>query len=71
MKLDHYPWILSSQRQFRSLSRAERLILVSKFFTESVSLLVLSIDVVDDSKLQFLNSVERLVTDLQMFKTSQ
>ena len=71
MKLDHYPWIPSSQRQFRSLSRAERLILVSKFFTESVSLLVLSIDVVDDSKLQFLNSVERLVTDLQMFKTSQ
>ena len=45
--------------------------LASKFFTESVSLLVLSIDVVDDSKLQFLNSVERLVTDLQMFKTSQ
>ena len=47
------------------------MILVSKFFTESVSLLVLSIDVAVDSKLQFLNSVERLVTDLQMFKTSQ
>ena len=47
------------------------MILVSKFFTESVSLLVISFDVVIDSKLQFLNSVERLVTDLQMFKTSQ
>ena len=71
MKLDHYPWIPSSERQFRSLSRAERLMLVNKLFTESVSPFFLSINGIVDRKVQFRNSVEGLVTDLQMFKTSQ
>ena len=44
---------------------------VSNFFTESISPLVLSIDGIIDREVQFLNSVESLVTDLQVFKTSQ
>ena len=45
--------------------------LVNKLFTESVSPFFLSINGIVDRKVQFLNSVEGLVTDLQMFKTSQ
>lgn len=44
---------------------------VNSLLIKSISPLVLSIDGIIDRKVQFLKSVERLVSDLQVFKTSQ